>query len=110
MTQNKRYVVKGSEDFFLYIEDTTFTEDAHEGAIYNIYQVVDRLNEQNEQLSQIQKLCMDNRIPLCLTAHIPINCEHYHACFENHAENSVSFGKSKIANKILKIIKGDCNE
>lgn len=48
MTENKRYIVKGSDDFFLHIEDTTFTEDKHEGFIYNIYQVVDRLNEQEE--------------------------------------------------------------
>ena len=65
------------------------------------------LNEQENKLNQIKKLCMDNRIPVCLTAHIPKNCEHYHDCFENHTENAVSFGESKIANKILKIVNGD---
>lgn len=69
--------------------------------------IVDLLNEQENKLNQIKKLCMDNRIPVCLTAHIPKSCEHYHACFENHTENAVSFGESKIANKILKIINGD---
>ena len=55
MTENKRYVVKGSDDFFLHIEDTTFTEDAHEGAIYNIYQVVRRLNEQEERIKKLEE-------------------------------------------------------
>ena len=68
------------------------------------------LNEQENKLNQIKKLCMDNRIPVCLTAHIPRNCEHYHACFENHTENAVSFGESRIANEILKIINGDMND
>ena len=56
MTENKRYEVKGSDDFFQHIEDTTLKEDKHEGSIYNIYQVVDRLNEQDKQ---IQKLNYD---------------------------------------------------
>lgn len=54
MTENKRYVVRGSDDFFLHIEDTTFTEDKHEGAIYNIYQVVRRLNEQEDEIQQLK--------------------------------------------------------
>lgn len=56
MSEDKRYVVKGSDDFFLHIEDTTFTEDAHEGAIYNIYQVVRRLNEQNERIRELEQI------------------------------------------------------
>ena len=56
MTENKRYIVKGSDDFFLHIEDTTFTEDKHEGCIYNIYQVVDRLNEQEEEIKRLNRL------------------------------------------------------
>lgn len=55
MTENKRYKVKGSDDFFQHIEDTTFTEDKHEGAIYNIYQVVRRLNEQDEQIQELEE-------------------------------------------------------
>ena len=55
MTENKRYIVKGSDDFFLHIEDTTFTEDKHEGSIYNIYQVVRRLNEQEETIQSLKK-------------------------------------------------------
>ena len=54
MTENKRYKVKGSDDFFQYIEDTTFTKDKHEGAIYNIYQVVRRLNEQDNKIKELQ--------------------------------------------------------
>lgn len=56
MTENKRYIVKGSDDFFLHIEDTTFTEDKHEGSIYNIYQVVRRLNEQEEEIRRLNHL------------------------------------------------------
>jgi hypothetical protein len=56
MTENKRYIVKGSDDFFLHIEDTTFTEDAHEGAIYNIYQVVDRLNSQDQRIKELKQM------------------------------------------------------
>lgn len=63
MTENKRYVVKGSDDFFLHIEDTTFTEDAHEGAIYNIYQVVRRLNEQEERIRELEQ-ALDNFKPI----------------------------------------------
>lgn len=55
MIEDKRYVVKGSDDFFLHIEDTTFHEDKHEGAIYNIYQVVRRLNEQDERIKELEK-------------------------------------------------------
>ena len=55
MTEN-RYAVAGQDDFFLHIEDTTLKEDKHEGNIYNIYQVVNRLNEQDKQ---IQKLNYD---------------------------------------------------
>lgn len=55
MTENKRYIVKGTDDFFQHIEDTTLTEDKHEGAIYNIYQVVDRLNEQDERIKELEK-------------------------------------------------------
>lgn len=54
MTENERYVVKGSDDFFLHIEDTTLTEDKHEGAIYNIYQVVRLLNEQDKQIKKLE--------------------------------------------------------
>ena len=36
MTNKVRYIVKGTDDFFLHIEDTTFTEDAYEGSIYDI--------------------------------------------------------------------------
>ena len=63
MTQNKRYIIKGSDDFFLHIEDTTFTEDAHEGAIYNIYQVVRRLNEQDERIRELEQV-LDNFKPI----------------------------------------------
>ena len=52
----KRYIVKGSDDFFLHIEDTTFTEDKHEGSIYNIYQVVRRLNEQEELIKRLKTI------------------------------------------------------
>ena len=54
MTKNKRYIVKGSDDFFQHIEDTTLTEDKHEGTIDNIYQVVDRLNEQEERIQELE--------------------------------------------------------
>lgn len=56
MSEDKRYVVKGTDDFFLHIEDTTFTEDKHEGAIYNIYQVVRRLNEQDERIRELEQI------------------------------------------------------
>ena len=55
MAENKRYTVKGTDDFFLHIEDTTFTEDAHEGSIYDIYQVVRRLNEQEKEIQRLEK-------------------------------------------------------
>ena len=55
MTENKRYIVKGSDDFFLHIEDTTFTEDKHEGVIYNIYQAAKRLNEQDERIKKLEE-------------------------------------------------------
>lgn len=59
----KRYEVVGTDEFFLHIEDTTLKEDKHEGAIYNIYQVTDRLNEQDELIGEITKsllYCIDN--------------------------------------------------
>ena len=56
MTENKRYIVKGSDDFFQHIEDTTLTEDKHEGIIYNIYQVVKRLNEQEELIKRLKTI------------------------------------------------------
>ena len=56
MTENKRYIVNGTSDFFQYIEDTTLTEDKHEGAIYNIYQVVDRLNYQDERIRELESV------------------------------------------------------
>ena len=68
MSEDKRYVVKGSDDFFLHIEDTTFTEDAHEGAIYNIYQVVRRLNEQDERIKKLEEENEQLKKELC-------NCE-----------------------------------
>ena len=54
MTENKRYIVKGSDDFFQHIEDTTLTEDKHEGTIDNIYHVVRRLNEQDERIRELE--------------------------------------------------------
>lgn len=54
MSEDKRYIVVGTDDFFQHIEDTTFTEDKHEGAIYNIYQVVRRLNEQDERIRELE--------------------------------------------------------
>lgn len=54
MTENKRYIVKGTDDFFQHIEDTTLTEDKHEGAIYNIYQVVNLLNEQDKWIKELE--------------------------------------------------------
>lgn len=50
----KRYILKGSDDFFQHIEDTTLTEDKHEGTINDIYQVVNRLNEQEEQIQELE--------------------------------------------------------
>ena len=55
MSENKRYIIVGTDDFFQHIEDTTFTEDRHEGAIYNIYQVVRRLNEQEKRIQELEK-------------------------------------------------------
>ena len=104
MTENKRFEwceeIKGN---FVdeYVKDNITGKSLDEEDMFHL------LNEQEELLNQIKKLCMDNRIPVCLTAHIPKNCEHYHDCFENHTENAVSFGESKIANKILKIVNGD---
>ena len=54
MDENKRYIVVGTDDFFQHIEDTTLTEDRHEGAIYNIYQVVNRLNEQDNKIQRLK--------------------------------------------------------
>lgn len=101
MTEIERFVFDPSISHF------TDTQTNKEYCEYNLDKVCDLLNEQENKLNQIKKLCIDNRIPICLTAYIPKNCEHYHACFENHTENAVSFGESKIANKILKIINGD---
>ena len=53
MTEN-RYEVVGQDGFFQHIEDTTLKEDKHEGAIYNIYQVVRRLNEQDKQIRELE--------------------------------------------------------
>lgn len=61
MTENKRYIIKGTDDFFLHIEDTTFTEDKHEGSIYNIYQVVDRLNEQDIEIKRLKEELFEAR-------------------------------------------------
>lgn len=63
MTNKERYIVKGTDDFFLHIEDTTFTEDAHEGSIYDIYQVVRRLNKQEEEIQKLKKEILSNKIP-----------------------------------------------
>ena len=60
MDENKRYIVVGTDDFFQHIEDTTFTEDRHEGAIYNIYQVVNRLNEQDNKIQRTLKFLDEN--------------------------------------------------
>lgn len=54
MTENKKYIVKGTDDFFQHIVDTTLTGDKHEGAIYNIYQVVDILNYQDERIQVLE--------------------------------------------------------
>ena len=59
MTENKRYIVAGSDDFFQHIEDTTLTEDKHEGTIDNIYQVVRRLNEQDERIKELETVVQD---------------------------------------------------
>ena len=71
MTENKRYIVKGTDDFFLHIEDTTLTEDKHEGAIYNIYQVVDLLNEQDSKI-QRYKLAYNQ-----LSSYVDSNFDEY---------------------------------
>lgn len=63
MSEDKRYVIKGSDDFFLHIEDTTFTEDRHESSIYDIYQVVRRLNEQDERIRELEQV-LDNFKPI----------------------------------------------
>lgn len=63
MSKDKRYVVKGSDGFFLHIEDTTFIEDVHEGSIYDIYQVVRRLNEQDERIKELEQ-ALDNFKPI----------------------------------------------
>jgi hypothetical protein len=60
MDENKRYIVVGTDDFFQHIEDTTLTEDRHEGAIYNIYQVVNRLNEQDNKIQRTLKFLDEN--------------------------------------------------
>lgn len=60
MSENKRYIVVGTDDFFQHIEDTTLTEDRHEGAIYNIYQVVNRLNEQDDKIQRTLKFLDEN--------------------------------------------------
>lgn len=52
---NERYKVVGADDFFQHIEDTSLTEDKHEGAIYNIYQVTKRLNEQDKEIKMLRK-------------------------------------------------------
>ena len=55
INMTERYVVKGTDEFFQHIEDTTLTEDKHEGAIYDIHQVTRRLNEQDNQIEELQK-------------------------------------------------------
>ena len=55
MSENKRFKVVGNDDFFQHIEDTTLTEDKHEGSIYNIYQVVKVLNSLHEENEQLKK-------------------------------------------------------
>ena len=56
---------------------------------------------------EIKKLCNKYRLPLTLTAHIPINCVHRHTCHENHCTNASSMGKSKLAGMILELIDDD---
>ena len=51
----KRYEIVGTDDFFQHIQDNSFKEDKHEGAIYNIYEVVKKLNEQHEMIIKLQK-------------------------------------------------------
>ena len=57
----KRYEVKGSDDFFQHIEDTTLKEDRHEGSIYNIYQVVDLLNKQDTEIKRLKQIRTEQR-------------------------------------------------
>lgn len=59
MTENKRYIVKGTDGFFQHIEDTALTKDKHGGAIYDIYQVVGRLNYQDERIRELETVIQD---------------------------------------------------
>ena len=50
----KRYEIVGTDDFFQHIQDNSFKEDKHEGAIYSIYEVVKRLNEQDKIIQELK--------------------------------------------------------
>lgn len=55
MTEN-RYQVRGNTDFFSHIEDTSLTEDKHEGSLYDIYDVVNLLNKQDNEINRLNNL------------------------------------------------------
>ena len=54
---SERYKLIGIEDFFSHIEDTSLKEDRHEGALYDIHAVVDKLNEQDKTIKELNKYC-----------------------------------------------------
>lgn len=97
MTENKRYKIKGSDDFFQHIEDTTYTEDKHEGAIYNIYQVVNRLNKQDNKIKKlkteiqpIRDICKKYQIPI---QDLPAVLEEYIATDNEEYQEKIKGGQ-----------------
>ena len=81
---------------------------------HNADVVATALNElltENEQLKQtiktIKEICNQHKIPTCLTAYIPVNCEKRKGCLDNHMITANNMGKSNLAKEILEVINGD---
>ena len=83
------------------------------------FDVLDSLNNQNDRIKELESMidairmkCEPFTIPLTLTTFIPTedNCKRYHSCHENHTTNAQSYGQSRMANKVLKVIKSDNND
>lgn len=64
MTEKRYEVIDNG--FFVYLQDTTLTEDKHEGSIDDIYQLCGKLNELDEEnvrlKSEIEEL--ENKIEI----------------------------------------------
>lgn len=81
-------------------------------AINKLQETLDSDTNQDELqtiIDKIQKHCKAFQVPITSSGIMPTEetCKKYNYCHEIHTFNAESFGKSKMANKILKIIKGE---